>query len=142
MSKRAYVVFAVAALAIVGLLVRYSCIMVFSPKEDSRQKNYRVERGPILDRNGNVLAIQTRLFRVSAWKPSLKGKNPDNIIKKLAEILDLNEDEIREMHYRGMQVISLNEHGKNDGQHDAPSDCKKYKADDENDGSEARCKKL
>ena len=88
-------VFFIAVIVLCGIIGRYFYLMVLTPRnEASSRKSYRVERGPILDRNGVVLAIQTRLFRVSAWRPTLK--NTDYVVKKLSEILEMPEEEIRE----------------------------------------------
>ena len=88
-------VFFIAVIVLCGIIGRYFYLMVLTPREEaSSRKSYRVERGPILDRNGVVLAIQTRLFRVSAWRPTLK--NTDYVVKKLSEILEMPEEEIKE----------------------------------------------
>jgi cell division protein FtsI (penicillin-binding protein 3) len=88
-------VFFIAVIVLCGIIGRYFYLMVLTPREEaSSRKSYRVERGPILDRNGVVLAIQTRLFRVSAWRPTLK--NTDYVVKKLSEILEIPEEEIKE----------------------------------------------
>lgn len=106
-TKKAILVFAVAFIFLCGIISRYFYIMVLNQRDGaSSQKNYRVERGPILDRNGVVLAIQTRLFRVSAWRPTLK--NPDYVAKKLSEILDIPEKEIKEKFDKsGGKVIQI-----------------------------------
>jgi cell division protein FtsI (penicillin-binding protein 3) len=51
-----------------------------------------MERGPILDRRGRVLAIQTRLDTVTAWKPEIADVERTAAI--LADILDLSEEEL------------------------------------------------
>ncbi len=106
-TKKAILVFAIAFIFLCGIIGRYFYIMVLNNgEESSSQKNYRVERGPILDRNGVVLAIQTRLFRVSAWRPTLK--NPGYVAKKLSEILDIPEKEIKEKFEKsGGKVIQI-----------------------------------
>ena len=106
-TKKAIVVFAIAFIFLCGILGRYFYLMVLNQRDESAsQKNYRIERGPILDRNGVVLAIQTRLFRVSAWRPTLK--NPDYVAKKLSEILEIPEKEIREKFEKsGGKVIQI-----------------------------------
>ena len=94
-TRKALLVFAIAIISLCGIIGRYFYLMVLTPRDEaSSQKSYRVERGPILDRNGVVLAIQTRLFRVSAWRPTLK--NTDYVVKKLSEILEMPEEEIKE----------------------------------------------
>jgi len=50
------------------------------------------ERGPILDRNGRILAIQTELDTVTAWMPNI----PDvpGAASELAGVLDRDDEEI------------------------------------------------
>lgn len=57
--------------------------MLFSDtsREDSSFAKSTVERGPILDRNGRILAIQTKLHSVTAWIPSIKN------VEKTADII-------------------------------------------------------
>ena len=104
---KAKLIFAIAIISVCGIIGRYFYLMVLVPRDvSSSQKNYRVERGPILDRNGAVLAIQTRLFRVSAWRPTLK--NSDYVAKKLSEILEIPEKEIKEkFDKKGGNVIQI-----------------------------------
>lgn len=106
-TKKALFVFTIAIISLFIIIGRYFHLMVLTPRDEvSSQKKYRVERGPILDRNGVVLAIQTRLFRVSAWRPTLK--NPDYVAKKLSEILDIPEAEIKEKFEKnGGKVIQI-----------------------------------
>jgi cell division protein FtsI (penicillin-binding protein 3) len=47
-----------------------------------------VERGPILDRHGHVLAITTRLYSVTAWLPEVS--DPEGSGALLAEALELD----------------------------------------------------
>ncbi|MDR2952757.1 MAG: penicillin-binding protein [Treponema sp.] len=62
------------------------------------------ERGPILDRTGRFLAIQSRFADVSVWKPSISvyGRKPDltanidDLSNELAPILEMSPAEIRE----------------------------------------------
>lgn len=53
-----------------------------------------VERGPILDRKGRILAIQTKLNSVSAWVPNVT--QPEETSKILGEILNIPEEQILE----------------------------------------------
>ena len=93
-TGKAKIIFALAFIVLCVIIGRYFQLMVLSPKSHSdAPRNYRVERGPILDRNGVVLAIQTRLFRVLGWRPTLK--NPDYVAKKLSEILEIPEEDIK-----------------------------------------------
>ncbi len=50
----------------------------------------KTERGPILDRHGNILAMQTRLDTVTAWAPSIE--DPQSTAETLGEILGLDPE--------------------------------------------------
>jgi cell division protein FtsI (penicillin-binding protein 3) len=81
----------VAVLA-VGILIRYAAIMI--PAEASRSSvGAEIERGPILDRRGRILAIQTRLDTVTAWKPEIDDLR--STAETLADILDLDPEGLR-----------------------------------------------
>ncbi|MDR3335341.1 MAG: transpeptidase family protein [Treponema sp.] len=51
------------------------------------------ERGPILDRNGRILAIQTRLGNISVWRPEINDL--ETLSRELAPILDISATEIK-----------------------------------------------
>ena len=106
-TRKALFIFFIALISLCGIISRYFYLMVLSPRDElALQKNYRIERGPILDRNGVVLAIQTRLFRISGWRPTLK--NPGYVAKKLSEILEIPEEEIKaKFEKKGGDVIQL-----------------------------------
>jgi cell division protein FtsI (penicillin-binding protein 3) len=78
---------ALVVLVIVGKLV---AMMILAPSDlDPASISLPVvERGPILDRNGRILAISSRLESVSAWIPDLK--DPEATAAALAPILDLD----------------------------------------------------
>ena len=85
------VVFALAATAI---LIRYARVMLSGPAPLSGTAPHAaVERGPILDRNGRILAIQTDLDTVSAWKPSIRDL--EATARVLGETLGRNPREIQ-----------------------------------------------
>jgi cell division protein FtsI (penicillin-binding protein 3) len=82
-------------IAAAALLARYGYIMLGSEEAGgSRQPARPPERGPILDRNGRVLAIYTRLANVTAWRSSIR--NLDEIGEALAPILELDAAYIRD----------------------------------------------
>ena len=89
------VLFIVVLFAVV-LLVKYAAIMLGdSDVEISSQIAMpAVERGPLLDRGGRILAIQTKLNSVSAWIPYVS--NPDETASLLAEALGLEKTGILE----------------------------------------------
>jgi len=62
------------ALLILGRLMQ---LMIFTPQSDAPDSITLpvVERGPILDRNGKILAISTRLDSVAAWIPDVADPN-------------------------------------------------------------------
>ncbi|MDR1144040.1 MAG: penicillin-binding protein, partial [Spirochaetaceae bacterium] len=68
--KRVPIFLAVFALLSLGVLIKYGTIMLGpANSEDSGNAKPFVERGPILDRNGRILALQTRLGNVTLWRP-------------------------------------------------------------------------
>jgi cell division protein FtsI (penicillin-binding protein 3) len=52
------------------------------------------ERGPILDRNGRILALQTRLGNITLWRPDME--DPSVLAEELAPILGIPAVEIRD----------------------------------------------
>ncbi|MDR1318779.1 MAG: penicillin-binding protein, partial [Treponema sp.] len=96
MLKRRFIFFfSLLALAAAGLLVRYGTLMLKGgpPPEQSGSRGF-AERGPILDRNGRFLALQTRLANVSVWRPEITGL--EVLCAELSPILEQPADEIRE----------------------------------------------
>ena len=60
-TKKALFVFTIAIISLFIIIGRYFHLMVLTPRDEvSSQKKYRVERGPILDRNGVVIYNETR----------------------------------------------------------------------------------
>jgi len=82
---------AALALLILGRLMQ---LMLFTPQSDAPDSITLpvVERGPILDRNGKILAISTRLDSVAAWIPDVADL--DDSADLLARILDIPYDSI------------------------------------------------
>lgn len=78
--------------AVLIVIVRLAQLMIFSPSRDAEGSIALpvVERGPILDRNGKILAITTRLYSVSAWIPDLS--DPQATAKLLADALGLSAE--------------------------------------------------
>jgi len=86
---RYIVVFICLALFAGMLAVRYADIMLFSQtgrRSAGSTISATVERGPILDRNGKILAIQTVLNNVTAWTPDVR--DPEETARLLAEALE------------------------------------------------------
>jgi cell division protein FtsI (penicillin-binding protein 3) len=86
------IIFSLAALAV---LVRFGMVM-FNPPRGAEINPARaiMDRGPIVDRNGRILALQTRLGNVTAWRPEIVDTGP--LSRDLAPILDIPPDELRE----------------------------------------------
>jgi cell division protein FtsI (penicillin-binding protein 3) len=91
-----FIIFIILSTVIVVLILwRYSIIMLLSePSTSLPARNGAVERGPILDRNGRVLAIQTQLDTVTAWMPSVD--DPEGTYQALVRVLDVDEKELKE----------------------------------------------
>ena len=84
---------AAIVLLILGRLVQ---LMIFTPRSDAPESITLpvVERGPILDRNGKILAISTRLDSVTAWIPNVS--DPPESAQLLAGILEMPYEDILE----------------------------------------------
>ncbi len=85
----------VTSIFILLIIWKYVDIMLISPTPASRVSGPAqiVERGPILDRNGRILAIQTQMDSVTAWMPNVLDKN--NTSKLLSEALNMNSEIIQ-----------------------------------------------
>ncbi|MFW5795566.1 MAG: penicillin-binding protein [Alkalispirochaeta sp.] len=83
-----------SALAVVAVLlvVRYGVIMLPGAAAGPVPRTPEIERGPILDRRGRILAIQTRLETVTAWKPEVDDL--EGTIDTLSRILQIPRDEV------------------------------------------------
>jgi cell division protein FtsI (penicillin-binding protein 3) len=78
------------ALLVVIIVAKLVQLMILTPsgRDPSSITLPVVERGPILDRNGRILAISSRLESVSAWIPDLE--DPETTAAALAPILELD----------------------------------------------------
>ncbi|MBN2658136.1 MAG: PASTA domain-containing protein [Calditrichaeota bacterium] len=85
MEKRFKVFFAFLAAVSLTILARYGYLMLKPAPGVSTVSFPEVERGPILDRNGRLLALQTELNSVEAWLPSVES--PDSTARLLASTL-------------------------------------------------------
>jgi len=81
-------------LAIVIILYKYGHTMLFMSSEEHSNRIVlpEVQRGPILDRNGRILAIQNKMFSVTAWMPNVEDTM--YTAKTLSEILDIDETKL------------------------------------------------
>ncbi|MDR2785952.1 MAG: transpeptidase family protein [Treponema sp.] len=96
LSKTRFIIFTLifGSLAVV-VLARYA-ILMFDPPAPETINPPRTfwERGSIMDRNGRILALETRLGNVTVWKPDMR--NPIEVSRKLAPILNMTGEEILE----------------------------------------------
>jgi cell division protein FtsI (penicillin-binding protein 3) len=94
-GKRFVIFITLFGLAALAVLVRYGTLMLGPRRQEPAPRSRRfTERGPIKDRNGRVLALQTRLANISAWRPEIVSL--EEFSRDLAPLLDLPEDEITE----------------------------------------------
>ncbi|MFW6292848.1 MAG: penicillin-binding protein [Spirochaetota bacterium] len=90
---RFYTVFAIIGIIVVLIMVRYGSIMLRAePQSRTTVHSGAGERGPILDRNGRILAIQTELETVWAWRPEIL--DPEKTGRELAPLIGVDEQEL------------------------------------------------
>ncbi|UCF97672.1 MAG: transpeptidase family protein [Spirochaetaceae bacterium] len=87
--RRLYFFILLLAAVVLLILGRLVQLMIFTPQGETPESITLpvVERGPILDRNGKILAISTRLDSVSAWIPNVA--EPDDSAELLSQILEI-----------------------------------------------------
>ncbi|MDR1618556.1 MAG: PASTA domain-containing protein [Treponema sp.] len=94
-GKRFIIFISLFSLAALAVLVRYGTLMLGPRRPEPAPRSRRfTERGPIKDRNGRVLALQTRLANISAWRPEIVSLA--EFSRELAPLLEIPEDEITE----------------------------------------------
>jgi cell division protein FtsI (penicillin-binding protein 3) len=93
-SKKRFIFFAIFfTLACLAILVRYGYLMLInSPTARQVRVERLVGRGPILDRNGRLLALETRLGNVTLWRPEMG--NPEELSNALAHLLEQTPEEL------------------------------------------------
>ncbi|MDR2768018.1 MAG: penicillin-binding protein 2 [Treponema sp.] len=92
--KRRFFLFALILMICAGVVfIRYFVVMM-NPPGAERYASVRplYERGSIVDRNGRILALQTRLGNISVWKPDIS--DPEAIALALAPILETTPEAI------------------------------------------------
>ncbi|MDR1445557.1 MAG: transpeptidase family protein [Treponema sp.] len=83
------------ALAAIFLLGRYWVLMVQNPElPDNAPPELSLERGQIRDRNGRILALQTRLADISLWRPQIQDL--EILSRELDPILGIPGEELKE----------------------------------------------
>ena len=93
-SKRRFVLFAVFfTLASLLVLGRYGQLMLFETQAARSARPERLAgRGPILDRNGRLLALETRLGDITLWRPEMG--DPEELSRELAHLLEQTPEEL------------------------------------------------
>lgn len=94
-SKSRFIIFlAVTGIIVAVILWQYISIMLVKakPEATSTLAQPLIERGPVLDRNGRILAVQTKLSSVTAWVPNIE--NPKQTASILGEILQMDPESI------------------------------------------------
>jgi cell division protein FtsI (penicillin-binding protein 3) len=89
---RYLVFFSLSAAIVIFLIWQFFVIMVLSDPISIPPVSYEIERGPIYDRNGRILAIQSQMDSVSAWREAIE--DPVQSAEYLSEILDLNQESL------------------------------------------------
>ena len=93
-GKKRFVVFAACfVLASLAVLGRYGYLMLF-PQQPARPARLErsAGRGPILDRNGRLLALETRLGNITLWRPELE--KAEELSRELAPLLEQSPEEL------------------------------------------------
>lgn len=99
--KKILVVFVISALLMTGLCGQLGFLMIarsdhYSKMADAlheRERTIKASRGEIVDRNGTVIAANRTVCTVSVIYNQVK--EPEKVIRELARILDLSEEEVR-----------------------------------------------
>ncbi len=78
--------FVVLAAIIALLLMRYGELMLTPTEEPVTASPTAFERGPILDRHGRLLAVQSELETIWAWRPEVE--DPATLATQLAPIIE------------------------------------------------------
>lgn len=100
-KKKILVVFACAFILIIGLAMRLFYLMIFDAEYyqekaeqlHEREREIKAARGEIVDRNGVVLATNRSVCTISVIHSQVK--EPEKVIRVLAEELGLEEETVR-----------------------------------------------
>jgi cell division protein FtsI (penicillin-binding protein 3) len=85
---------AVGGFAAFGLVVAVRfLILLLSPRDVLPSPPAAVERGPILDRDGRILAAAAPQFRLAAWKPDIPADRGADV-SELAAILSIRSEDV------------------------------------------------
>ncbi|MCL2601973.1 MAG: penicillin-binding transpeptidase domain-containing protein [Treponema sp.] len=93
-GKKRFFKFAVCfAIAAAAVVIHYAVLML-SPRKPPRavQLEHTAGRGTILDRNGRVLALESRMGDITLWRPTMG--NVEELSRELSPFLEQTPDEI------------------------------------------------
>ncbi|MFP4643206.1 MAG: penicillin-binding protein [Spirochaetales bacterium] len=93
-KRRIRVAAVLLSISVVALSGQYARIMLFEQSQAATGStgSEMVERGAIVDRTGQMLAVQTELDTVSAWIPDVA--DPEDSASLLAPLLDTSEESL------------------------------------------------
>lgn len=122
-KKRLLIVFGVIFIGMVLICLRVGWVQIVKGDEyakmaiqqQTKDTTIAAKRGTIYDRNGTELAISAPCYSVWARPEGSaegeteaeKKESVDNVIRKLAEILKMDEDEIRDKFESGKSLVKL-----------------------------------
>jgi cell division protein FtsI (penicillin-binding protein 3) len=94
-GRRRFFLFQILTLVVLAAVVLRFAVLMLRPasREPAAPQPKTLERGPILDRNGKLLAMQTRLSNVSLWRPDIKSV--DDTCLTLSPLLDIPAAELK-----------------------------------------------
>ena len=93
-GRRRFIIFVVCfSLLTLAVISRYGYLML-SPRQTSRPARIQQlgGRGAIVDRNGRILALETRMGNITLWRPEME--NADDLSRELAPLLEQSQSEI------------------------------------------------
>jgi len=91
-SVRTRILMLISLAVALAIFIRFAFIMLSPGTKASVGSLAVAERGSIVDRNGRLIALQTRLYSVTAWKPEID--DPIEIGNLLGGILDMEPGSI------------------------------------------------
>jgi cell division protein FtsI (penicillin-binding protein 3) len=102
LPKRRFIIAITALLAgALYILIRFALNIEPGISDNSEIPRVTLERGPIVDRNGKILASQVRRYDIYIIPPKERNPNKqneriDNLANRLAPVLEMNEEEIKQ----------------------------------------------
>ncbi len=98
---RMRILIAISLAAALFIIIRFALIMLSPDRTDSAPVHApaKAERGSIVDREGRLIALQTRLWSVTAWKPEII--DPLVTGSLLGPVLDMDPNTISRMLFGG-----------------------------------------